>query len=352
MIQMSPQTRRQFRRFRTLRRGWWSLLLLLALASVSFLAELLINSRALVVSHGGKWYFPTYGAIHTGREFGFDYDYEVNYRDLRAKLAAPGADGWALLPPVPWGPQENCYPGEHTKPRAPEWGARHLLGTDELNRDILARLVYGGRNSVLFATGYVVFTYLIGVSLGCAMGYFGGWFDLTTQRVIEIWSLLPFLLVVIIVRAAIPPGIGFGLWVLLAVVVLFSWTGITTYMRSGTYREKAREYVAAAEVLGAGTPRIIFRHVLPNVLSTLVTFLPFSSAAAISALTALDYLGFGLPVPMPSWGELLKQGTSNLGSPWIVSSAFGVLSLVLILITFVGESIREAFDPRRFTTYR
>jgi microcin C transport system permease protein len=193
--------------------------------------------------------------------------------------------------------------------------SRHYLGTDQINRDILARLVYGLRNSLLFSVGYVALVYLIGVVIGCAMGYFGGWFDLGMQRFIEIWSLLPFLLVVIIVRAALPPGMPFGLGLLLFVVVLFAWTGMTYYMRSATYREKARDYVAAAQVLGAGPARVLFHHILPNILSILVTFLPFTCAAAIGSLTALDYLGFGLPPPMPSWGELLKQGTANLDAP-------------------------------------
>jgi microcin C transport system permease protein len=163
---------------------------------------------------------------------------------------------------------------------------------------------------------------------------------------------MPFLLVVIIVRSALPTGMSFGLGLLLAVVVAFAWTGMTYYMRSATYREKSRDYVAAAQVLGAGPGRVLLHHIIPNILSILVTFLPFQFAAAIASLTALDYLGFGLPPPMPSWGELLKQGTGNLDAPWIVASAFTALSLVLILITFVGEAIREAFDPKKFTIYR
>lgn len=351
-LQLSPQTRKQLRRFRSLQRGWWSFLALCVLALIALGAELLVSKRALFVSYEGRWYFPTYGAIHTGTEFGFPDPSEVDYRKLQSRLAEPGRNGWVLMPLIPWGPNENCYPGEHTKPRAPEWASRHLLGTDRINRDILSRLVYGLRNSLIFASGYVFFTYLIGVSLGCAMGYLGGWFDLVAQRFVEIWSLLPFLLVVIIVRSAIPASIGFGLWVLLGVVVLFSWTHMTYYLRSSTYREKEREYVAAARVLGASSSRIVLRHILPNVLSTLVTFLPFASAAAISGLTALDFLGFGLPPPMPSWGELLEQGTSNLEAWWIVTSAFVALSTVLTLITFVGESVREAFDPKRFVLYR
>ncbi len=198
----------------------------------------------------------------------------------------------------------------------------------------------------------MVLTYFIGIVLGCLMGYFGGWFDLLVQRLIEVWSNIPFLFVVIIVASVVPPSIGMNLWVLLAIVVLFSWTSMTYYMRASTYREKARDYVHAAQVLGAGTGRVIFSHVLPNTLSTLVTFIPFTVSLAISSLTALDFLGFGLPPPTPSWGELLRQGTSNLNSPWIVASAFTALVVVLVLVTFIGEAVREAFDPKKFTTYQ
>ncbi len=351
-MRLSPQTRRQFQRFRSHRRGWWSFLILGVLAVAALFAELLVSNRALVVRYEGKLFFPSYGAIHTGREFGFDYEYEVSYRDLRARLATEGKGGWVLMPPVPYGPNENTYIGQTFAPRAPDATTRHLLGTDQLNRDILARLLYGLRNSLIFSTGFVLLTYLLGVSIGCAMGWFAGWFDLVAQRFIEIWSLLPFLLVVIIVRSALPPGVQFNLGILLGVVVVFSWVGLTYYMRTATYREKAREYVAAAEVLGASPGRIIFRHILPNTVATLVTFLPFYAAASISSLTALDYIGFGLPPPMPSWGELLRTGTSNLDAPWIVASAFGALSLVLVLITFVGEALREAFDPKKFALYQ
>jgi microcin C transport system permease protein len=352
MMRPSPQLRRQWRRFRSIKRGFVSFLVLGALAAVSLGAELLVNSRALLVHYRGHTYFPAYGAIHTGREFGYDYDYEVDYRSLRDRFRTAGEGNWVLLAPLPYGPNENCYPGQDFNPRPPDLFGRHYFGTDQVNRDILARLLYGLRNSLIFSVGFVVLTYLIGVALGCAMGYWGGVFDLSLQRFIEIWSLLPFLLVVIIVRAALPPGVGFGIGTLLGIVVLFSWTAMTYYVRSSAYREKAREYVAAAQVLGAGPVRVIFRHILPNILSTLITFLPFTIAAAIGTLAALDYLGFGLPPPMPSWGELLKEGTSNLDAPWIVTSAFGALSLVLVLITFVGEAIREAFDPKKFTVYR
>jgi len=348
---LNPMTRKKLRRFRQVRRGYVSFLILCCLVVISLVAELLINNRALVVIYKGQWHFPTYGAVHTGREFGMDYDYEVNYRDLKRKFA--GTDNRVLLPLIPYSPTENCYPGEIFRPRPPDFSKGHYFGTDQINRDILARLLYGFRNALIFSVSFMALTYVIGIAIGCLMGYFGGWFDLLVQRLIEIWSNIPFLFVVIIVASVVSSaGIGMKLWVLLLIVVLFSWTSMTYYMRSATYREKARDYVHAAEVLGASPGRIIFRHVLPNTLSTLVTFVPFTVAGAISSLTALDFLGFGLPPPTPSWGELLRQGTSNLNSPWIVVSAFSALVSVLVLVTFVGEAIREAFDPKKFTTYQ
>lgn len=351
-MRLSPQARTQLKRFRSLRRGYGSFLALVFFSLLALLAELFVGNRALLVRYNGHLFMPTYGSIHPGTDFGLDYAYETDYRALRDRLAKEGAGNWVVMPIVPYGPNENCYPGQSYTPRAPDASIRHYLGTDQINRDILARLLYGLRNSLIFSVGFVTLVYLIGVVIGCAMGYLGGWFDLGMQRFIEIWSLLPFLLVVIIVRSALPSGTQFGLGLLLAVVVIFAWTGMTYYMRSATYREKSRDYVAAAQVLGAGPGRVLFHHILPNILSILVTFLPFTCAAAIGSLTALDYLGFGLPPPMPSWGELLKQGTANLDAPWIVASAFSALSLVLILITFVGEAIREAFDPKKFTIYR
>lgn len=349
---ISPDTRTKFRRFRRIRRGYISLLVLAVFTGLSLIAELLVSNRALIVKYEGSYYFPTYGAIHTGRDFGENYDYEVAYRALRERFARENTGNWVLMPLIPYGPIENAYPGEVFRPRSPNPAERHYLGTDQLNRDVLARLLYGYRNAFIFASGYVVLTYLFGVALGCAMGFFGGWFDLLSQRVIEIWSLVPFLFVVIILRSSFRGDPDTDLYMLLGIVALFSWINISYFMRTATYREKAREYTAAARVLGAGTFRILFRHILPNTIATLVTFIPFTVALAIYALTALDFLGFGLPPPAPSWGELLRQGTAQLDAPWIVASAFTAVSLVLVLVTFVGEAVREAFDPRRFTTYQ
>jgi microcin C transport system permease protein len=258
------------------------------------------------------------------------------------------------MPLVPYDPFETGTTDGAFKASPPNFAEEHYLGTDTTGRDILARLFYGVRTALVFAFGFTFGVYTIGTIIGCAMGYFGGTFDLITQRLIEIWSNIPFLYAVMIVILVIPStfSIATRIFILLGIMVLFSWTQMTYYMRTATYKEKARDYVAAARVLGAGTWRIIFNHVLPNTISTLVTFLPLVVASAVGAITALDFLGFGLPPPTPSLGELLKQGTDNLRTgPWIVTSAFTTLVVLLILITFIGEAVREAFDPKKFTVY-
>lgn len=355
MFQLNPQTLKKLRRFREIKRGYYSFVFLAGLLALLALGELLVNSRALVVSYDGSLYFPTYSAFHSGRDFGLDYDYEVNYRDLQAKFESEGSNNWVLMPVVPYNSYENHAPGGVFKPTAPSVEQRHFLGTDTTSRDILARLFYGTRIALLFSIAFMISVYLIGIAIGCAMGYFGGWFDLMFQRFIEIWSNIPFLYMVIIVFSVIPAtfSIPMRIAMLLTVLVLFSWTSMTYYMRTETYKEKSRDYVAAARVLGATNTRIIFRHILPNVLSTLVTFMPFIVISAITSITALDFLGFGLPPPTPSLGELLKQGTATLRTaPWIVTSAFGTLVILLTLVTFIGEAVRESFDPKRFTIYR
>ena len=259
------------------------------------------------------------------------------------------------MPLVPYNPYENNGHGGMFRPTAPSAENQHYLGTDTTSRDILARLFYGTRIALVFSLAFTAWVYLIGISVGCAMGYFGGVFDLLFQRIIEIWSNIPFLYMVIIVFSVIPSSLTVSsrIGILLAVMVLFSWTGMTYNMRTETYKEKARDYVAAARILGASDSRIIFRHILPNVLATLLTFMPFVVVSAIGAITALDFLGFGLPPPTPSLGELLKQGTANLRTaPWIVTAAFTTLVVILTLITFIGEAVREAFDPKKFTVYR
>ena len=355
MFRLNPQTLKKLRRFRQIKRGYYSFLALAGLLVLLGLGELLINSRALLVKYEGQLYFPTYTAFHPGTDFGLDYSYETDYRELQRKFAAEGGDNWVLMPLVPYNPYENHAPGGIFTPLPPSVDNQHYLGTDTTSRDILARLFYGTRIALLFAMAFTACVYLVGISVGCAMGYFGGVFDLVFQRVIEIWSNIPFLYMVIIVFSVIPSSVALGsrISILLVVMVLFSWTGMTYYMRTETYKEKSRDYTAAARVIGASNSRIIFRHILPNVLSTLVTFMPFTIVSAISAITALDFLGFGLPPPTPSLGELLKQGTANLRTaPWIVISAFGTLVALLTLVTFIGEAVRESFDPKTFSIYQ
>jgi len=234
-------------------------------------------------------------------------------------------------------------------PLPPSFKNRHFMGTDTGGNDILAQL-FGGWQILLQANIiYLFITYSIGISLGCAMGFFGGRFDMVVQRIIEVLSNLPFLYVVIIIASVIkrPP-----MPVLVGVLCIFSWIGMTYYLRTATYREKARDYVQAARLMGAGAGRIIFKHILPNTIAIVVTLLPFSVTGLIGALTALDYLGFGLPVAYPSWGRLLAEGAENLSAPWIVSGGFFGTVVILVLVTFVGEAVREAFDPKKFTTYK
>ncbi|GAB1263105.1 ABC transporter permease [Aurantivibrio plasticivorans] len=352
LINLNPQTQKTFNRFRSIGRGYWSAIILLVLILLSLVTELLINSRALIVSYEGEWYFPTYGAVIPGETFGLDYQYETNYRDLQKQFKAQGEDSsgnknWVLMPIVPYNAFENDFIEGSYPPYAPSITTQHYLGTDTVGRDILARLVYGFRIAIFFSLFLLLCNYSVGVAIGCLMGYWGGAFDLLFQRLIEIWSNIPFLYVIMIIASIIVPSF----WTLILVMVMFSWMGMTWYMRTATYKEKSREYVLAAKALGAGTSRVVFRHILPNTVSVIITFIPFSVAGGITALTSLDFLGFGLPPPTPSWGELLSQGIANLQSPWIVSSVVTSLIVILTMVTFVGEAIREAFDPKRHTIY-
>ncbi|MGD2032697.1 MAG: ABC transporter permease subunit [Gammaproteobacteria bacterium] len=357
-MRLNPLTARKLRRFREIKRGYYSFVILVVLTVLSLFAELLINDKPLLIKYEGQLMFPTYGSVKLGSAFGLEgqaANTPVNYRELARTFQAEDDGNFVILPPVPYNPYENTEVGGLFRAAPPDFASKHFLGTDTTGRDILARLFYGFRTAILFAIAFTVLTYLIGIALGCMMGYFGGLFDLLFQRIIEIWSNIPFLYMVIIVFSVIPAtfSIPTRISILLLIMVLFSWTFMTYYMRTETYREKARDYALAARVLGASTSRIIFRHILPNTISTIVTFIPFTVVAAITAITALDFLGWGLPPPTPSIGELLKQGTANLTTaPWIVTSAFVALVVILTLVTFIGEAIREAFDPKKFTIYR
>ena len=347
LLNLNPQTIKQLKRFKAIKRGYWSAVLLAILLALCLVAELLVNSRALIVSYEGEWYFPTYTSLNPGTTFGLDYAYETNYRELRAKFEEEDQGNWVLMPPVPYNAFENDLKVGSYPPNPPSFEDEHYLGTDSTGRDILARLVYGFRIAIAFSGLLLTFNYVAGIIIGCAMGYFGGAFDLLFQRVIEIWSNIPFLYVIMIVASVVVPSF----LTLVIVMAALGWMQLTWNMRTSTYKEKSREYVSAARALGAGNVRIVGSHILPNTIAVIVTFVPFSIASGITFLTALDYLGFGLPPPTPSWGELLSQGTNQLQAPWIVTSVVVAMVVVLLMVTYVGEAIREAFDPKQFTYY-
>ncbi len=244
------------------------------------------------------------------------------------------------MPPIPYGPTESLLDLPGTPPHPPSWA--HLLGTDDRGRDVLVRLLYGFRISMSFALEVTTLSLFFGILVGGLQGYYGGRFDLTIQRLIEIWSTIPTLYLVIIITSIFEPGYH---WLIL-ILTLFGWMGITYYIRGEMYREKTKDYVQAAKAIGANDLAIIFRHILPNALVPIITLTPFILVGNIFALTSLDFLGFGLPAPTPSWGELMGQGMGNIYSYWLSLSPIGALFFTLLLITFIGEAVREAFDPK------
>ncbi len=445
----NPVTARRWKRFREIRRGYVSYIILVALAGLAALDQAVVGKRALAVEYGGKWTFPAF-LDHDlkGRDFGYGgekADAPVDYRALKKRFAQ-GGGGRVILPPIPydptgdtlsprssalvardglyyeegaaepfsglaarlydvdkakihiryrlrggrfdgpadgWGPDGKVvyhadyaqgklmhehYTGDGTKeaflgrdtgeprviyyhPAPPMPAAGNWLGTTSDGCDVLAYLYGGLQINFKAALIFVPVIYLLGLTIGMAMGYYGGWFDLVVQRLIEVFSNMPFLYIVIIFSSVVDERFK-GLPVILTILVLFGWMGLTYLMRTAAYRERERDYIAAARVIGAGTPRILFRHLLPNSVAILVTLVPFTVSGLIFSLTSLDYLGFGLLPEYASWGRLMHDGLSNLSSPWLVTSAFVVLVATLILITFIGEAVREAFDPKKYTYYR
>jgi len=346
-MKLNPLTIKKIRRFRSIKRGYYSFIVIIAMILLSLIAETLVNKRALIVYYEGKHYFPTYGNMIPGTTFGLDYRYETNYRDLKKRFKEEGQGNWVLMPFVPYDSYENDLREDEYPPFPPSIKEKHYLGTDTVGRDIVARLVYGFRIAIFFSLLLLFVNYTIGISIGCAMGFWGGKFDLFFQRIIEIWSNVPFLYIIIIISSIMVPNF----FMLTLIMSFFGWIGITWTMRTVTYKERAREYVLAARALGASNIRIIFKHIVPNTIAIIITFAPFAVSGGIVALTSLDYLGFGLPAPIPSWGELLQQGWANLDDWWIVGSVVVAMLVTLMTVTFVGEAIREAFDPKLHTTY-
>ena len=344
---MNPVTLKKLKRFRSIKRGFWSFIILFIMIFISFFAECFINSRALMVYYNGSLYFPTYTNMIPGSRFNLGYEYETDYKELQKKIQQNNSSDFIIMPPVPYNPYENDLKSNSYPPFAPSLKEKHFLGTDNVGRDILARLVYGFRTAIIFSFVLLIMNYTIGITIGCSMGYFGGKFDLFFQRIIEIWNNVPFLYVIIIIASIMIPNFI----ILLLIMAFFGWIGITWVMRTMTFKEKEREYILAVRSLGASHARIIFKHIIPNTISVIVTYAPFAISGGIVSLTSLDYLGFGLPAPTPSWGELLSQGWQNMGAWWIVSSVVAALVITLMTVTFIGEGIREAFDPKLNTIY-
>ena len=331
---------RAWQRFARNRRGWWSLWIFLALFGLSLFAEVLSNDKPVIAQYQGSYYFPLW---HTYPEttFGGDFTSPTDYLDpfIRQQLSRDG--NWALYPPNPYRFDTINYFAQAANPAAPS--ADNWLGTDDRGRDVLARLLYGFRLSVLFAVALTVVGTVLGILAGAVQGYFGGRTDLLLQRLIEIWGSLPELYLLIIFASLFTPS----LWLLLALLSLFGWMGLSDYVRAEFLRNRQMEYVLAARALGLSGPAIMWRHILPNSLTPVITFLPFRISGAILALTSLDFLGLGVPASTPSLGELLAQGKDNLDAWWISLSTFGVLVGTLVLLIFIGEALREAADTRR-----
>ncbi len=347
-MKLSPEFKKKIQRFKSIKRGYYSFLIITIMIVLSLFAEIFINSRALVVYYDHNFYFPIYQSMIPGKIFGLNYDYETNYRDLKIKFKQNhDNNNFVIMPIVPYNPYENDLKTNKFPPFSPSFQDKHFLGTDNIGRDILARLTYGFRIAIVFSLLLLILNYSIGITIGCVMGYFGGKFDLFFQRILEIWSNVPFLYVIIIVSSIIVPDF----FLLLLIMAFFQWIQITWVMRTITYKEKEREYILAIRSLGASHSRIIFYHIIPNTISIIITYVPFSISGGIVALTSLDYLGFGLPAPIPSWGELLSQGWQNMEAWWISLSVVASLIITLITVTFTGEGIREAFDPKLYSVY-
>lgn len=446
----NPVALRRARRFREIRRGYFSLVILLCLAGLASLDQMVVGKKALAVRYEGKWYFPAFmPKPYKGSDFGISgelADAPVNYRKLKKVFSKSETKSRVIMPLIPFGATNDTLPprsralvekkgvyheagsrqpffglaaryhdidkgdlhlrytmrngklsgavdgwdskgdrvytaeysnGEIAKekftgegtvedflaiesgevralkyhPSPPVWEEKNWFGTTSQGYDVLAYLYGGLQVNFKAALIFLPIVYLVGIVIGMLMGYLGGWFDLVMDRIIEIFSNMPFLFVVIILSSMVPEQLE-GLPVILTILILFGWMGITSLMRTAAYRDKERDYISAARVLGAGTPRIIFRHLLPNTVAIIVTLVPFTMSSLIFSLTALDYLGFGLPAEYATWGRLLNDGLSNLSAPWLVSSTFFVLVGLLVLITFIGEAVREAYDPKKFSYYR
>jgi len=359
---LSPINQRRWENFRANRRGYWSFWIFMVLFGLSLCAEFIANDKPVLASYKGEILVPVLVNYPEEKFGGFlaETDYRSDY--IRDEI---NANGWMIWPPIRYSYQTANSNIPHSAPTAPFWlmdkaercagypqgesdpgctlGNLNWIGTDDQARDVAARMIYGFRISVLFGLALTIASAIVGVTAGAVQGYFGGWTDLLLQRFIEIWSSMPVLYILLIIAAILPPGF----FVLLGIMLLFSWVGFVGIVRAEFLRARNFEYVRAARALGVNNRTIMFRHLLPNAMVATLTFLPFILSGSITTLTSLDFLGFGMPPGSASLGELISQGKSNLQAPWLGLTAFVVMSVMLSLLIFIGEAVRDAFDPRK-----
>ncbi|MGO9171062.1 MAG: ABC transporter permease [Rhodomicrobium sp.] len=339
-FKLSPMSRRRWHTFKSNRRGYYSFLIFTVLFFVTLFAEFIANDKPFLVKYDGSLYMPIF-KMYTEKQFGGEFETEADYRDPAVQQFIHEKGGWMVWPLIPYSYRTIKLDLPVPAPAPPSWS--NLLGTDDQGRDVAARAIYGFRISVLFGLILTIASALIGVTAGAVQGFFGGWTDLLLQRFIEILRSLPELYLLLIMSSMLSPSF----WLLLAILLFFEWTAFVGPVRAEFLRGRNFEYVRAARALGLSNAQIMFKHLLPNAMVATVTFAPFILSGAITALTALDYLGFGLPPGSPSLGELLQQGKQNLQAPWLGLTAFFVIALMLSLLVFVGEAVRDALDPRK-----
>jgi microcin C transport system permease protein len=360
---LSPINLRRWQNFKANRRGYWSLWIFLALFITSLFAEFIANDKPYYVSFEGKSYFPVL-VNYPETAFGGDFETAADYRDPFLQKLIADRGGYMLWPPIRFSYDTHNLDLPTPAPSKPTWllteeeckqvvekkqlaGCRDLeynwLGTDDQGRDLVARMIYGFRISVLFGLLLTIISSVIGVAAGAVQGYFGGWTDLLFQRFIEIWSSIPELYILLIISSILVPGF----FVLLGILLLFSWVSLVGFVRAEFLRGRNLEYIQAARALGVSNAVIMFRHLLPNAMVATMTMVPFIMSGAVTELTALDFLGFGLPPGSPSLGEMLSQGKANLQAPWLGLTGFFTVAIMLSLLIFIGEAVRDAFDPRK-----
>ncbi|WP_108125088.1 ABC transporter permease [Saccharospirillum mangrovi] len=338
-FQLSPVNRQRWSRFKANRRAWWSLWIFGLVFAVSMASELVANDQPLLVWFDGKAYFPV-AETYLETEFDGDFELPADYRDPYLQELID-AKGWILWPPIPYSYNTINYDLPSPAPSPPT--ADNWLGTDDKGRDVLANLLYGFRISVLFGFAVTIITAVIGIAAGAVQGFYGGKLDLFMQRFIEIWSSMPQLFILIILMSIVTPAFG---WLLL-VTLLFGWMGFVGVVRAEFLRARNFEYVQSARAMGMSDRRLMFRHILPNAMVATLTFMPFTLSGSITILTSLDFLGFGMPPGSPSLGLLLAQGKANIQAPWLGFTAFFIVGFMLTTLIFIGEGVRDAFDPRK-----